>query len=624
MAVEYNFHSKESKLVTRFLCDCIESTMESTNDEKTDQVQVVQITNNPLLEFKHKNHSLSINASSVAACVGYHEFHSLPELMLQHVYQGGRALLEHDAKLLGLQLVSSSDTEAELLQLAESSGSATVLQSVQRALQIKHGDPDAKLQSVEEATKLKQTIAKHAKTKLTQHQLQILQEGTRQAIDTGCGHSWEEQALDQYERQCGWEVRERNATCKVWDFATLDNDNEQPTIRPLGPARAKPRRKHGTVVHSDETSLGNNNTNHRFDSRGVKRKLPSSYDSQISETALMDFSNQPPETDSNSVKKDASGDAICIEKDENDSGPDQRHIRPEQNSTILQRNERSRPFVTIKGMVDGIRDELGPSTVSSLEEANKNGQGGDNDDDDVSCNSFSLSRVVVECKHRMNKLLNGPRFSESIQAVVYCFMYEVDDADIVQVLRSKNGTKKALLTDHFETLDSNNDKADVTQKDQDNKSQKNADETKENESEKAKDNIKIEEGEVSTNDKTEASKERSPATDKNEAIENNVTMTIGVDRVSLDDPNFGHRANWNTIILPKLRQWVDAVYRIRESDDKRYRLLASLSAIEVSSSQEVLEETRKHHAKAAWELVFEECSFLREGLSGERYRRETQ
>ena len=408
--------------------------MESTN-LNNDEVEIVQINSNPLLEFKHKTHSLSINASSVAACVGYHEFQSLPELMLQHVYQGGHALLEHDAKLLGLQLVSPSDSEAELLQLAESSGSATVLKSVQRALQIKHGDPDAKIQSVEEATKLKQTIAKLAKTKLTQHQLQVLQEGTRQAIDTGCGHSWEEQALDQYERQCGWDVRERNATCKVWDFESTTIDNDIPTLRPLGPARAKPRRKH-TETMGSENDKSQTNNQHRYDSRGVKRKRPSSYDSQISERALVDFSKQA-ETHSDISKHDgpidrnenntdridiiaieegsskngAENTVISIENDENDN--DQTQIRQEQNHLPLHQNEKSRPFVTIKGMVDGIRDELGPTTVVSSGKANNNGQEDGDDDDDLSCDSLSLSRVVVECKHRMNKLLNGPRFSES-------------------------------------------------------------------------------------------------------------------------------------------------------------------------------------------------------------------
>ena len=606
------------------------STMEGASGSKDDA--------NPLLEFKHKNHSLNINASNVAACVGYHEFQSLPELMLRHVYQGGQALLEHDAKLLGLQLVI--DTESELLQLAESSGSLQVLQSVQRALQIKNSA--ATLPSIQEATKLKQSIAKHADaTKLTPHQLKVLQEGTREAIDTGCGHSWEEQALDQYERQCGWDVRERNATCKVWDFESTTIDNDIPTLRPLGPARAKPRRKH-TETMGSENDKSQTNNQHRYDSRGVKRKRPSSYDSQISERALQDFSKQE-DTHSNSSNNDGSIDGngnntdridilaieegsskngtentvISLENDENDTH--QTQIRQEQNQLALQQNEKSRPFVTIKGMVDGIRDELGPTTVVSSGKANNNGQEDGDDDDDLSCDSLSLSRVVVECKHRMNKLLNGPRFSECIQAVVYCFMYEVDDADIVQVLRSNNNeTKPKLLTDYFEPVGANNDKkTDVTQNDSNNKNDQSNDGTK---NEQDTTNAKPKKEEVGANENSRAPEESTTPNDKNNPTETNVTMTIAVDRVSLDDSNFGHRANWKTIILPKLRQWVDAVYGIRESDDKRYRLLTSLSAMEASD----LEETRKRHAKAAWELIFDECSFLREGLSGERFRRETQ
>lgn len=107
---------------------------------------------------------------------------------------------------------------------------------------------------------------------------------------------------------------------------------------------------------------------------------------------------------------------------------------------------------------------------------------------------------------------------------------------------------------------------------------------------------------------------------------NNITMQISVHRLSLDDPNFAHRDNWEAIPLPKLRQWVDAVYEIRRSDDKQYRLLSSTASMSMSMSMssaaaETAEDPRDH-VRAAWGLVFEECGFLRDGVSGERYRRE--
>ena len=702
--------------------------MESTNnattangndDDDGDDVQLVKIVDGDAIqEFRHQNHSLGINASSVAACVGYHEFQSIPELMLKHVYQGrgGQRLLEHDAQLLGLELTSRADEEAELLKLAESSGSETVLTAVTRALKVKHGE---KLRSVDDANVLKQTVAKELTTQehnLTLHQLQLLKEGTRQAIDTGCGHSWEEEALDRYQEQCGWEVRERNAECRVWHFEKTNgntnagdesdgddqedsnsstntdsdnsnnnnnnNNNNMPSIRPIAPARARDRVNYKASSNTNDDN-NNKNNNQRYDSRGVKRKLPSSYDSQITETALMDLtipaasdfgSDSAPtkrimnntdgkEQDGDDIMVTIEGssatDAILIDGDDEDNFLRHHHNRRPQNDTMT----RSRPFVTIKGMVDGIRDELGPTTRPSREGGTKESEDTEetknDDDDDLSCDSFSLSRVVVECKHRMRALLpNGPRFSECIQAVVYCFMYEADEADIVQVLRRSKPKHNTKLDSKKEAREQHSGPllTDIYKKSSpiDGKSTANVTAKKENgdaiEEGTDKDNSKeigsafaTTDGEGDANENTNivavaaaaATKTINQNDTKDTIDTSDVTMKIAVDRVSLDDPQFGHRANWKAIILPKLRQWVDAVYEIRQSDDKRYRLLTTLSmmaAVDNSDSGngndtangEQQQQSRKDHAKAAWELVFEECDFLREGMSGERYRIETR
>jgi hypothetical protein len=372
-------------------------------------------------------------------------------------------------------------------------------------------------------------------------------------------------------------------------------------------------------------------------------------------------------------------DAIIIDGNDDDHFLRRNHSRQQQR----QRDHRSRPqnemmtrrpFVTIKGMVDGIRDELGPTTWTSREgrtnerkdtgetKTNNNQNDADaDDDDDFSCESFSLSRVVVECKHRMRALLpNGPRFSECIQAVVYCFMYEADDADIVQVLRcskkpsssanvnaklksNKESIEKhsgALLTDFYKKSSPSDGKsaANVTAKnDNDNVVEEGT--NKINSKEIGSDSATTD-GDVSENINVAAAAAATTTTtteqhDTNDAIDtSDVTMKIEVDRVSLDDPQFGHRANWKAFILPKLRRWVDAVYEIRQSDDKRYRLLTALSMMTAvdndndndtaSGGQQQQQQSRKDHVKAAWELVFEECDFLREGMSGERYRIETR
>jgi hypothetical protein len=47
--------------------------------------------------FQYQEHSLCINASSIAACAGFHPYRSLVKLLMEHIYQGssGQALLRH-------------------------------------------------------------------------------------------------------------------------------------------------------------------------------------------------------------------------------------------------------------------------------------------------------------------------------------------------------------------------------------------------------------------------------------------------------------------------------------------------------------------------------------------------
>lgn len=85
---------------------------------------------------RERQDSLRIAVSDIAALIGYHPYKVLPELILQLVYQGwdGQALMQHDAEILGLELIESDVDEHERLrELAEKAGPATVA-ALNRAL----------------------------------------------------------------------------------------------------------------------------------------------------------------------------------------------------------------------------------------------------------------------------------------------------------------------------------------------------------------------------------------------------------------------------------------------------------------------------------------------------------
>jgi len=182
-------------------------------------------------DFQYQNHSLRINVSELAACAGFHPYKCLPRLFLEHVYQGfdGQALLRHDIQLLGLSLVSEED---QWKDLAKKAGTET-LHALQTALRVQRGEQ--KLASIQHAEKLQTSVLQAARisNKLSAKELHVLQEGARQSIHTGFGTAWEDEALDMYERQCGWPVEHRNSEVRVWDFG---NDGRRLDQSPNAPS----------------------------------------------------------------------------------------------------------------------------------------------------------------------------------------------------------------------------------------------------------------------------------------------------------------------------------------------------------------------------------------------------
>jgi hypothetical protein len=243
------------------------------------------------------------------------------------------------------------------------------------------------------------------------------------------------------------------------------------------------------------------------------------------------------------------------------------------------------PFFSIVGSVDGIREELAP-TLTNI-------NGTELADDD----SWVLRKVIVECKHRMHRIQPTPPLYEQIQTVTYCLMYRVDDADIVQVLRTQQeqARKGKRHRSPKETTEAPGKKqaslgsqihggVDACQN-REGPGNELRSFTAQNVRALPEDRgtSKIDAGE-SYNDK----RENAGAPPK---------VTIVVSRVSLDDPIMQHRQQWKSSILPRLRSFAEAVYSIRSDDGKRYRMLMAVSDVEDQSG--------------AWRMLFDECPWLK-------------
>lgn len=573
--------------------------------------------------FQYQKHSLRIPVSEIAACVGFHPYRDLVQLAIRHVYQGsaGQELLRHDAMLLGLRLESE---EKLLMDIAQQAGKSTQ-QALKSALQVQSGEK--RLASIEQAKKLCETVVQKAKEskKLSESQLKQLQQGSRHSINTGFGTCWESQALDMYGKQYGCDVRARNEEIKVWPFAKIDDK----TVQPMGLAYS-----YRSIAALDDSA-----------SRQAKRQ------------------------------KQATSEIIDISAGASSESAAKQH-------PLQSKVQMDRCFFSLRGAIDGIRDELVPNIS-------------DSDDD-----SWIFRPIIVECKHRMNRLQPSPHLYEMIQTIAYCQMYQVKEADLVQVLRRRPQTKQSKqpqqqtiqkwFTDpsnitnttsknDAKVVDLTND-ADTTDKSNKPTNGKVGDDTKNDSKERMTDLGAESSPEPATSDKMEqaekgtvsssvpepsdsmtaidrnpfpgqqnkenmeqgqpvaaimsSSSQRANGTETDSDInehhskENSSTdMEISVNRISLEDPLYHHGSYWNSTILPRLRSWVDGVYSIRSCDGKRYRLLMSSSntsaKVDATKNEDDEDNSLLHERKQereAWDILFEECPWLLE--CDTRYNRE--
>jgi len=479
-----------------------------------------------LQEFKTKNHSLYLSASQVAAMVGLHPYNVLPKLFMNLVYQGhtGRKLLNHDAKLLGISLV---DEEESLREIA-SKGGKEIVYAFEKSIKIQKGEENVK--SIQEAGEVKNNILKQMKEsgKFSHAEVKLLAEGVRHNVNCGFGKAHEENALDLYEKLCGWEVRERNAEFKYWKFVKSEDAKDGSRISDEDRIKGTQL----TVVPMDNVISVRKN---------IMTEKTVQKDVHVNEKEVV--------AESNDSDKSGLNASLCIEIHSSQESVEKTIVDKSNVDITASTPENTnvspkKPFFTITGVVDGIRDELYhvPSVLSIQDGTGINSHnlaGSEHmelkysDDDE-----WGMRNVVVELKHRMQQAFNPPPIYDQIQAVIYAQMYHTTEAEIVQVVRH---------------TDENNDE----------KESKNDIETK-------------------------------PESEKKTRI--NITSS----RISLDEPINRHRENWRNVVLPRLRSFVDAVYFTRSNDDKRYQLLRAATI--ASSGDDDSEWWGVLHSQCPWLL----------------------
>jgi hypothetical protein len=494
-----------------------------------------------LLDFKNSPYYIRISASSVAALCGMHPYQNLPNLLFDLVYQShlGQLLLQEDAQALGLTLVDAKTHERETMLTLASTASSETKELIKQVLEVSDGT--RKLQSIDDVRAIQEsiklsTINAQKDGRLSAKQIESLVEASRGHVSMGFGTCHEDDALDAYESKIGCRVRERNEALMEWRFRRIcDIESELGvTAMPMGKATRRCWKNISVLTGADQEQAVFDTT----EVHGISDDI----------------------ADSGNV---GANDVGVVEKELTISGVP--------SSSAI---EKEKPFFRIVGAVDGIRDELymdSSSACNSQDEAhtantvardaslsNTSHNKGSKDNGNSSTNvesmisddeddSWTLRPIIVECKHRMNEAKVPPPLYDQIQTCIYCYMYGVEDADLVQVIRRKN---------------------------------------------------KREENEngVLGSDVVEQSVGNGQDKIKSNAEDINITIT----RVSLTDPIYNHNHHWQLTLLPRLASFVDAVYNVRKDDGKRYRLLMARS----------VENMNNNSDENLWQLLWDECPWL--------------
>ena len=496
------------------------------------------------------------------------------------------------------------DEEAVLWELAHVAGPDTVQALQQLVVQ----EETAPASTVQEARKRQASVLKTAASKLSSTQFTQLQQGVRSRVDTQFGKRHEDHALDWFQQHVQCEIHHRNEQLMEWPFTKKTTTTGTTVVEPMAPAQVKkqhlrePAQNQFTSIHT------------KSDSQQKKRQAD-----DLAEPVVIDLT----------VDEESTGNHTNGENRHGGPTSQQEQASHETNKDKNEADSDTRPFFYVVGSVDGLRDQW-IRVPTALQQSTKNKDKASSscqepislhtnlhdkntgdlyfEDDDE---EWQVQTNIVEVKHRMSRLHKvAPPLYEQIQAVVYCLMYNVTQADLVQVLRvpkhkstpNKNPQKENRLSPQKRSVSA---KSQSPSKTNTTNTRGGSPKTQSVRNE----NTSTLEGWIQRSERPNSTpiehdklpKMNDTTNNKDDNNKDSVELQCCVHYISLDDPILAHKQQWTTRILPRLQSMVELVYRIRQDDGRRYQLLLTIA-----------EATASQSYGDAWTLIMEECPWLHE------------
>ena len=534
-----------------------------------------------LNSIKSKNVTISFNSSDLGALTGYHPYANIVDLFLKYLYQHLDLLYEIDCQICNLEIIPMEEEMTRILSKCSKEKQEKILDLTKNIVEqeknlTNHHQVKQLLTSSESlfAKEKKEIIEipadeRQQKEILSTEEIEFLENEIFFRIKTNYGKFNEEKALNRYETITGFEVVERNDKLYILEIPSLEapSASSLPTpssqstennidIRLVPPNNLPESRKiednqlpesdvHLTtkksipiecidLVDSDDddkeeqtttTSLisqnntnvsSNNPTESQID--GAKPSFPVSSSSKVLTRSTITttttttttgttmkaqkisefFLTRSTTTMNSNYKRPAEANSTTS-ADNNNNATTTTNINTSNSKKKAKSSSNSIAF-TIIGKVDGVSYQMDSSSSNA--------------------NDWQLQKIIIEVKHRVQRIAHPPPLYEQIQLIAYLLMTGAQYGDLVQV-----------MPDEGEDDDNNN----------------NTD----------KNNINQDSSCQPTNNPVHSY--RSP--------------TFSISRIALQGAPYFHQYHWDTVLLPRLHIFKDAILSLRKDDDLRFSFL---------------------------------------------------
>ena len=336
---------------------------------------------------------MRLPVSKIAAVVGLHPFADLAELAMEFIYQDDWQLLQQDAQNLSLTVISR-DEERRLLAAKAGPAAAVAIDKAVAAAVL--GVPSIKAASSLKTQTAAALEAAVTAKRLTSSEAETLQSELRRGVDTGFGTSHEDEALNVYQAQVGWEVKERNERFVSWDIPLDEGQPPHPTRREGSATSGAVKDGYGQdldLAAAIEISL---HTAHQ----GERAVVGSGAAVGSDGGSGADGGGEGESSLKRSCQRSESPEVIDLACSDNEGDLSALHF-------------------TIIGTVDGVCEQLDTSAPEP--------------------DDWQLVHRIVEVKHRMSRhaVHLPPPLHDQLQLALYELMHGVGVGDLVHVFRDE-------------------------------------------------------------------------------------------------------------------------------------------------------------------------------------------